>query len=70
MFLMLIIKVFLYHIVWIQNNDLALTYSGGRRIIGSSWLSISQGIAEDTSGLVSGFSTLSDDSLEYPIGEH
>jgi hypothetical protein len=41
-----------------------LTYSGGRRTIGSSWLSVSQGIAEDTSDLVSGF--VGDDSLEYP----
>ncbi|GJM96421.1 hypothetical protein PR202_ga13252 [Eleusine coracana subsp. coracana] len=40
--------------------------SGGRRTIGSSWLSVSQGIAEDTSDLVSGFATIGDDSLEYP----
>jgi hypothetical protein len=43
-----------------------LTYSGGKRTIGSSWLSISQGIAEDTSDLVSGFATFGDDSFEYP----
>jgi hypothetical protein len=41
-----------------------LTYSGARRTIGSSWLSVSQGIAEDTSDLVTGF--VGDDSLEYP----
>ncbi|KAK3146266.1 hypothetical protein QOZ80_3BG0263810 [Eleusine coracana subsp. coracana] len=40
--------------------------SGGRRTVGSSWLSVSQGIAEDTSDLVSGFATIGDDSLEYP----
>jgi len=33
-------------------------------------LSVSQGIAEDTSDLVSGFATIGDDSLEYPIGEY
>ncbi|KAG8097971.1 hypothetical protein GUJ93_ZPchr0013g35204 [Zizania palustris] len=43
-----------------------ITSSGGRRTIGSSWLSVSQGIAEDTSDLVSGFATIGDDSLEYP----
>nr|CAB3498412.1 unnamed protein product [Digitaria exilis] len=47
-----------------------ITSSGGRRTIGSSWLSVSQGIAEDTSDLVSGFATIGDDSLEYPIGEY
>ncbi|XP_074569757.1 uncharacterized protein LOC141826411 [Curcuma longa] len=40
--------------------------SGGRRTIGSSWLSVSQGIAEDTSDLVSGIATLGDDSIDYP----
>ncbi|AQK63391.1 Protein kinase superfamily protein [Zea mays] len=43
-----------------------ITSSGGRRTIGSSWLSVSQGITEDTSG----FARLDDDSLEYPIGEY
>ncbi|PUZ37298.1 hypothetical protein GQ55_9G107900 [Panicum hallii var. hallii] len=47
-----------------------ITSSGGRRPIGNSWLSVSQGIAEDTSDLVSGFATIGDDSLEYPIGEY
>ncbi|XP_074592793.1 uncharacterized protein LOC141848641 isoform X2 [Curcuma longa] len=40
--------------------------SGGRRTIGSSWLSVSQGIAEDTSDLVSGFATIGDESNDYP----
>ncbi|XP_008798122.2 serine/threonine-protein kinase ppk5-like [Phoenix dactylifera] len=40
--------------------------SGGKRTIGSSWLSVSQGIAEDTSDLVSGFATVGDDSIDYP----
>ncbi|XP_074559078.1 uncharacterized protein LOC141815017 [Curcuma longa] len=40
--------------------------SGGRRTIGSSWLSVSQGIAEDTSDLVSGFATIGDESIDYP----
>ncbi|KAG6530371.1 hypothetical protein ZIOFF_012599 [Zingiber officinale] len=40
--------------------------SGGRRTIGSSWLSVSQGIAEDTSDLVSGFATIGDESNGYP----
>ncbi|XP_009390864.2 uncharacterized protein LOC103977151 [Musa acuminata AAA Group] len=40
--------------------------SGGRRTIGSNWLSVSQGIAEDTSDLVSGFATVGDESLDYP----
>ncbi|XP_062212227.1 uncharacterized protein LOC133913179 [Phragmites australis] len=43
-----------------------ITSSGGKRTIGSSWLSVSQGIAEDTSDLVSGFATIGHDSLEYP----
>ncbi|KAH0666819.1 hypothetical protein KY285_028025 [Solanum tuberosum] len=37
-----------------------LTNSGGKRIGGGSWLSVSQGIAEDTSELVSGFATIGD----------
>ncbi|XP_011625262.1 uncharacterized protein LOC105421050 [Amborella trichopoda] len=42
--------------------------SGGRRTVGSSWLSVSQGIAEDTSDLVSGFATVGDlnESVDYP----
>ncbi|TVU45345.1 hypothetical protein EJB05_04830 [Eragrostis curvula] len=43
-----------------------ITSSGGRRTMGNSWLSVSQGIAEDTSDLVSGFATIGDESLEYP----
>ncbi|XP_017697946.2 uncharacterized protein LOC103705802 isoform X2 [Phoenix dactylifera] len=39
--------------------------SGGKRTIGSSWLSVSQGIAEDASDLVSGFATVGDDSVDY-----
>ncbi|KAJ6687686.1 DUAL SPECIFICITY PROTEIN KINASE [Salix koriyanagi] len=34
--------------------------SGGKRIAGGSWLSVSQGITEDTSDLVSGFATIGD----------
>ncbi|XP_058078945.1 uncharacterized protein LOC131227213 isoform X2 [Magnolia sinica] len=43
--------------------------SGGKRTVGSSWLSVSQGIAEDTSDLVSGFATVGDgvsESIDYP----
>ncbi|MCL7024596.1 hypothetical protein MKW94_026727 [Papaver nudicaule] len=43
--------------------------SGGKRTVGSSWLSVSQGIAEDTSDLVSGFATVGDglsDMIDYP----
>ncbi|KAG6752817.1 hypothetical protein POTOM_042855 [Populus tomentosa] len=43
--------------------------SGGKRIAGGSWLSVSQGIAEDTSDLVSGFATVGDglsESIDYP----
>lgn len=43
-----------------------ITPSGGRRTISNNWFSVSQGIAEDTSDLVSGFATIGDDSLEYP----
>jgi hypothetical protein len=35
MFSMLIILVFLYHIVWIQNNNITLTYSGESRGLGA-----------------------------------
>ncbi|KAK9115860.1 hypothetical protein Sjap_014807 [Stephania japonica] len=37
-----------------------ISTSGGKRTAGSSWLSVSQGIAEDTSDLVSGFATIGD----------
>nr|KYP67422.1 putative serine/threonine-protein kinase dyrk2 [Cajanus cajan] len=43
--------------------------SGIRRATGGSWLSVSQGIAEDTSDLVSGFATVGDglsESIDYP----
>ncbi|CAN4087836.1 unnamed protein product [Withania somnifera] len=46
-----------------------LTSSGGKRPAGGSWLSVSQGIAEDTSDLVSGFATIGDglsESIDYP----
>ncbi|CAA6659365.1 unnamed protein product [Spirodela intermedia] len=39
--------------------------SGGKRTLGSSWLSVSQGIAEDAD-LVSGFATVGDETVEYP----
>ncbi|KDO42417.1 hypothetical protein CISIN_1g0010342mg, partial [Citrus sinensis] len=41
----------------------------GKRTGGGSWLSVSQGIAEDTSDLVSGFATIGDglsESVDYP----
>ncbi|GAB2268788.1 hypothetical protein Dimus_003733 [Dionaea muscipula] len=37
-----------------------ISSSGGKRIPGGSWLSVSQGIAEDASDLVSGFATIGD----------
>ncbi|EOY21534.1 Kinase domain-containing protein isoform 1 [Theobroma cacao] len=43
--------------------------SGGKRTGGGSWLSVSQGIAEDASDLVSGFATVGDglsESVDYP----
>ncbi|KAB2041281.1 hypothetical protein ES319_D02G137400v1 [Gossypium barbadense] len=43
--------------------------SGGKRNAGGSWLSVSQGIAEDASDLVSGFATIGDglsESIDYP----
>nr|CAD1832819.1 unnamed protein product [Ananas comosus var. bracteatus] len=43
-----------------------MSASGGKRTIGTSWLSVSQGIAEDTSDLVSGFATVGDESIDYP----
>ncbi|XP_078171755.1 uncharacterized protein LOC144565792 isoform X2 [Carex rostrata] len=43
-----------------------ISSSGGKRMMGASWLSVSQGITEDASDLVSGFATIGDDSLDYP----
>ncbi|KAJ6802604.1 uncharacterized protein M6B38_191855 [Iris pallida] len=43
-----------------------LNATGGKRTGGNGWLSVSQGITEDTSDLVSGFATLGDDSIDYP----
>ncbi|XXG51316.1 hypothetical protein AAC387_Pa02g5119 [Persea americana] len=46
-----------------------ISSSGGKRTVGSSWLSVSQGIAEDASDLVSGFATIGDglsESIDYP----
>ncbi|XVF50386.1 hypothetical protein PTKIN_Ptkin04bG0095600 [Pterospermum kingtungense] len=43
--------------------------SDGKRNAGGSWLSVSQGIAEDASDLVSGFATIGDglsESVDYP----
>ncbi|KAK9278778.1 hypothetical protein L1049_028356 [Liquidambar formosana] len=43
--------------------------AGGKRMTGGSWLSVSQGIAEDASDLVSGFATVGDglsESVDYP----
>ncbi|RZB95455.1 putative serine/threonine-protein kinase dyrk2 isoform F [Glycine soja] len=43
--------------------------SGMRKAAGGCWLSVSQGIAEDTSDLVSGFATVGDElseSIDYP----
>ncbi|XP_014511800.1 uncharacterized protein LOC106770507 [Vigna radiata var. radiata] len=43
--------------------------TGVRKSIGGSWLSVSQGISEDTSDLVSGFATIGDglsESVDYP----
>ena len=53
----------------IKLSCLCNNYPGGRRNAGSSWLSVSQGIAEDTSDLVSGFATVGDglsESVDYP----
>ncbi|CAK9312326.1 unnamed protein product [Citrullus colocynthis] len=46
-----------------------ISSAGGKRNAGGNWLSVSQGIAEDTSDLVSGFATVGDglsESLDYP----
>ncbi|KAF7813479.1 Dual specificity tyrosine-phosphorylation-regulated kinase 4 isoform B [Senna tora] len=43
--------------------------TGMKRAVGGSWLSVSQGIAEDTSDLVSGFATIGNglgESVDYP----
>ncbi|XP_028959951.1 uncharacterized protein LOC126626319 isoform X1 [Malus sylvestris] len=43
--------------------------SGGKRPVGGSWLSVSQGITEDASDLVSGFATVGDglsETIDYP----
>ncbi|XP_020231559.1 uncharacterized protein LOC109812099 [Cajanus cajan] len=43
--------------------------TGARKAMGGSWLSVSQGIAEDTCDLVSGFATVGDglsESVDYP----
>ncbi|KAE8681527.1 hypothetical protein F3Y22_tig00111330pilonHSYRG01276 [Hibiscus syriacus] len=43
--------------------------SGGKRNAGGSWLSVSQGIAEDASDLASGFATIGDglsEPVDYP----
>ncbi|KAL6001030.1 hypothetical protein ACLOJK_006757 [Asimina triloba] len=60
----------------VEGQDFTLQYSqvqmeneGGKRAVGSSWLSVSQGIAEDASDLVSGFATVGDglsESIDYP----
>ncbi|XP_057479634.1 uncharacterized protein LOC130766922 isoform X2 [Actinidia eriantha] len=45
-----------------------ISSAGGKRMGGGSWLSVSQGIAEDTSDLVSGFATIGDglgESVDY-----
>ncbi|KAI7757366.1 hypothetical protein M8C21_004008 [Ambrosia artemisiifolia] len=49
--------------------DQEITSSGLKRPTGGSWRSISQGITEDTSDLVSGFATVGDGlsgSMDYP----
>lgn len=38
----------------------------GKRAVGSNWLSVSQGMTDDTSDLVSGFATVGEESLDYP----
>ncbi|KAM7482883.1 hypothetical protein LguiB_007466 [Lonicera macranthoides] len=46
-----------------------INYAGGKKPGGGSWLSVSQGIAEDTSDLVSGFATVGDglsECVDYP----
>ncbi|XP_017698198.2 uncharacterized protein LOC103706777 isoform X2 [Phoenix dactylifera] len=43
-----------------------INLSGEKQPVGTSWLSVSQGITEDTSDLVSGFATVGDESVDYP----
>ncbi|KAI3507065.1 hypothetical protein L1887_21808 [Cichorium endivia] len=46
-----------------------ISSSGGKRPPGGNWFSVSQGITEDTSDLVSGFATIGDgmsESIDYP----
>ncbi|KAF5806023.1 putative dual-specificity kinase CMGC-DYRK-PRP4 family [Helianthus annuus] len=46
-----------------------ISSSGGKRLAGGNWFSVSQGITEDTSDLVSGFATIGDslsESFDYP----
>lgn len=53
----------------IQIFDFFIYFAGVRKSIGGSWLSVSQGISEDTSDLVSGFATIGDglsESVDYP----
>ncbi|KAJ0732952.1 putative dual-specificity kinase CMGC-DYRK-PRP4 family [Helianthus annuus] len=42
-----------------------ISSSGGKRVAGGNWFSVSQGITEDTSDLVSGFATIGDGLSEY-----
>ncbi|KAI3807648.1 hypothetical protein L1987_23581 [Smallanthus sonchifolius] len=42
-----------------------ISSSGGRRLAGGNWFSVSQGITEDTSDLASGFATIGDGLSEY-----
>ncbi|KAK7320214.1 hypothetical protein RJT34_04950 [Clitoria ternatea] len=56
------------HLPLPQPSSGRLCASGMRRPAGGSWLSVSQGIAEDTSDLVSGFATVGDglsQSVDY-----
>ncbi|PWA76297.1 Protein kinase, catalytic domain-containing protein [Artemisia annua] len=50
-----------------------LNNAGGKRLAGGNWFSVSQGITDDTSDLVSGFATIGDDEtwflaheIDYP----
>ncbi|MFS7983008.1 putative dual-specificity kinase CMGC-DYRK-PRP4 family [Helianthus anomalus] len=42
-----------------------ISSSGGKRVAGGNWFSVSRGITEDTSDLVSGFATIGDGLSEY-----
>ncbi|KAJ8433303.1 hypothetical protein Cgig2_012871 [Carnegiea gigantea] len=49
-------------------HKLCLSFLDGQRMDGGNWLSVSRGIAEDTSDLVSGFATIGDglsESIDY-----